>query len=106
MDQGGVRVIWTGTTSLLSITAGVSLTIVAIALLLGFVRVVRGPSLPDRVMALDMIGLASVSVIVLVAIISDQPILLDAAIALALISFLGTLAFARFIERRERGEDG
>ncbi len=98
--------IWTGTTSLLSITAGVSLTIVAIALLLGFVRVVRGPSLPDRVMALDMIGLASVSVIVLVAIISDQPILLDAAIALALISFLGTLAFARFIERRERGEDG
>jgi len=97
--------IWAGETTLLTVAAGVSLTLVAISLLLGFVRVLRGPSLPDRVMALDMIGLASVSVIVLIALISDQPILMDAAIALALVSFLGTLAFARFIERRERGID-
>lgn len=91
-------------TSLLAGAAELALILVLASLLLGFVRVLRGPSLPDRVMALDMIGLASVSVIVLVAIQTDQAILMDAAIALALISFLGTLAFARFIERRERGD--
>lgn len=91
-------------TSLLAGAAELALVLVLASLLLGFVRVLRGPSLPDRVMALDMIGLASVSVIVLVAIQTDQAILMDAAIALALISFLGTLAFARFIERRDRGD--
>ncbi len=95
-----------GSPTLLTIAAGISLTLVALSLLLGFIRVLRGPSLPDRVMALDMIGLTSVSMIVLVGVMSDEAILLDAAIALALVSFLGTLAFARFIERRERGEDG
>ncbi|MDF1521637.1 MAG: monovalent cation/H+ antiporter complex subunit F [Trueperaceae bacterium] len=68
------------------------------------VRVLRGPSLSDRVLALDMIGLLSVSFIAVVAIASHQEVLLDAAIALALVSFLGTVAFARFIERRGEGD--
>jgi multicomponent Na+:H+ antiporter subunit F len=91
-----------GEPTLLSVVTGLSLTLVALSIVLAFVRVLRGPSLPDRVMALDMIGLMSVSVIVLTAIASDEAVLIDAAIALALISFLGTLAFARFIERREK----
>jgi multicomponent Na+:H+ antiporter subunit F len=89
----------------LDVVASLALVLVTVSIVLAFVRVVRGPSLPDRVMGLDMIGLMAVSVIVLIAIVSDQSVLLDAAIALALIAFLGTLAFARFIERRERGED-
>jgi len=91
--------------TLLSVVAAISLTLVAISIVLAFFRVLRGPSLPDRVMALDMIGLMSVSVIVLTAIVNDEPVMLDAAIALALISFLGTLAYARFIERREKSDD-
>ena len=65
--------------------------------------VLRGPGLPDRALALDLIGLLSVSFIAVVAIASQQAVLLDAAIALALVSFLGTVAFARFIERRGGG---
>lgn len=91
--------------TLLSVAASLSLMLVTVSIVMAFVRVLRGPSLPDRVMALDMIGLMSVSVIALTAIVSDESVLIDAAIALALISFLGTLAFARFIEVRERGED-
>lgn len=94
----------TGPVTLLSVVSSVALILVTASIVLAFVRVLRGPSLPDRVMALDMIGLMSVSVIVLTAIASDEPVLMDAAIALALISFLGTLAFARFIEQRERDE--
>ena len=94
----------TGPLTLLSVVSSVSLILVTMSIVLAFVRVLRGPSLPDRVMAIDLIGVMSVSVIVLTAIVSDEPVLMDAAIALALISFLGTLAFARFIEQRERGE--
>lgn len=89
----------------LAFVASIALVLVTLSIILAFVRVLRGPSLPDRVMALDMIGLMAVSVIVLTAIVSDEAVLIDAAIALALVAFLGTLAFARFIERRERGDD-
>jgi len=91
--------------TLLSVVAAISLTLVTISIVLTFFRVLRGPSLPDRVMALDMIGLMAVSVIALVAIATRTAVLLDAAIALALISFLGTIAFSRFIERRRYERD-
>jgi multicomponent Na+:H+ antiporter subunit F len=77
---------------------------VTLAIAAAFVRVVIGPSLPDRVLALDLIGLLSVSIIALYAIASGQSLFLDAAIALALISFLGTVAFSRFIEWRGEGK--
>ncbi len=76
-----------------------------LALVAAFVRVVIGPSLADRVLALDLIGLVSVSVIAVYAIAADQALFLDAAIALALIAFLGTVAFARFIEWRRGDSD-
>ena len=63
------------------------------AVILAFVRLLRGPSLPDRVVALDLIS-AVVSASPPYAIATDQPVLLDVAIALALITFLGTVAFA------------
>jgi multicomponent Na+:H+ antiporter subunit F len=94
-----------GPVTVLTVAASISLTLVMISIVLAFVRVLRGPSLPDRVMGLDMIGVMAVSVIVLTAIVSGEAVLIDAAIALALVAFLGTLAFARFIERRERSDD-
>ncbi len=72
------------------------------AIFLAFWRLVRGPSLPDRVIALDVIASLSLGMIVAYAISADQPIYVDAAIVLALIAFLGTVAFAQYIERRAR----
>jgi len=72
------------------------------AIFLAFWRLVRGPSLPDRVVALDAIASLSVGMIVVYAIATNQPIYVDAAIVLALIAFLGTVAFAQYIERRAR----
>jgi multicomponent Na+:H+ antiporter subunit F len=89
----------------LAVATLVTMLTVAVAILVAALRVVRGPSLPDRVVALDLIGLLAVSVISVVAIASQQPVFLDAAIALALIAFLGTVAFARFIEW-QGGRDG
>ena len=74
------------------------------ALVLAFVRLVRGPSLPDRVVALDLIAVINVGFIAVYAIDTDQSVLLDAAIVMGLITFLGTVAFALYIERRARSE--
>lgn len=75
-----------------------------VALFLAFFRLVRGPSLPDRVVALDLIAVINVGIIAVYAIDTDQSVLLDAAIVVGLITFLGTVAFAQYMERRARSE--
>jgi multicomponent Na+:H+ antiporter subunit F len=78
------------------------LVMLAAAMLLALVRLVRGPSLPDRVVALDLMGTLAVGIIAAYTVMAGDPVLLDAAMVLALISFLGTVAFARYIELRGR----
>jgi multicomponent Na+:H+ antiporter subunit F len=65
---------------------------------------VRGPTLPDRVVALDLMGVLSVGMIAAYAVLTDRPGLLDPASVLALVGFIGTVAFARYLERRGRDE--
>jgi multicomponent Na+:H+ antiporter subunit F len=87
----------------MSITSvGVALATLSLAGLIAFVRLLRGPSLPDRVVAIDLIGVVSVGIIVVSAADTAQSAFLDVAIVIALISFVGTLAYARYIEREGR----
>lgn len=69
------------------------------AVILAFVRLVRGPSVPDRVVALDLIAFLVVAIVATYDIAFEQPVLFDAAIVLALVAFLGTVAFAKYVER-------
>jgi multicomponent Na+:H+ antiporter subunit F len=80
----------------------ITFILLLVSMVIAFVRLVRGPSMPDRIVALDLLTLPAVGVIALFAIREDQPVFLDAAIALALVAFLGTVAYARFLERRGR----
>ncbi|MGA7954288.1 MAG: cation:proton antiporter [Gloeobacterales cyanobacterium] len=73
--------------------------LLAVAVLLAFVRLVKGPSLPDRVVALDLLAILGMGLAGVYAIAMNQPVFLDVAIILALISFLGTVAFAYYMER-------
>lgn len=89
---------------ILSLSLTHSVVLIAFAILLAavalaFVRLVRGPSLPDRVVALDLMSTLAVGIIAVYAIATDQPVFLDVAIVLALIAFLGTVAFARYVEK-------
>ena len=79
-------------------------TMLSAALFLAFVRLARGPSLPDRVVALDLTAVIAVGIIAAYAIDVDQRVFLDAALVVALIGFLGTVAFARYVEQRARDE--
>ncbi|MDF2230936.1 cation:proton antiporter [Albimonas sp. CAU 1670] len=80
--------------------------LVVAALVLGFARLVRGPSLPDRVVALDMMTVALVAFCALGAIFFDVSAFLDVAVVLALVGFLATVALSRYAERRNSmGDD-
>ena len=73
-----------------------------IAFVLVFIRLIQGPYLPDRVISLDLLSVLAIAFIGLYSIYSDQAVYLDAAIALALVSFLGTVAFARYTKYSAR----
>ncbi|GEK74299.1 MULTISPECIES: monovalent cation/H+ antiporter complex subunit F [Halomonas] len=83
----------------MSIVILFSLAVMSLALCLAFARLFRGPSLPDRVVALELFSSILVGIIGVVAIATDVSILLDVAIVMALMAFMATIGFARFLER-------
>ena len=86
---------------ILTLAVDVAFILIMLATSLAVVRLARGPSLPDRVVALDLITVLAVAFCALFAIASDNAAFLDVAIALALVAFLATVALARFAERRK-----
>ena len=81
----------------------------SISLTLAFVRLLMGQSLADRVVALDLKVALVIAFIALFAIARQETVFLDANIALALVAFLSTVAFARYVEwqrQTTRKQDG
>ena len=78
-----------------------ALTLLMVTVGLSFLRLRKGPSLPDRVVALDLLTTVGIAVTAVYAMIMDQPLILDVATILALISFLGTIAFAYYVDLME-----
>jgi multicomponent Na+:H+ antiporter subunit F len=74
-------------------------------LVCAFLRLVKGPTLADRVVALDFVTMLLVAFLTLFALASRRDAFLDAALALALVAFLATVAFARYIEAIRARED-
>lgn len=82
---------------LLSLAVTITFWVLGISLVLSLARVIIGPTLPDRVVALDLVAFIVIAFIATHSIASSQFVFLDAAIVLALIAFLGTIAFARYV---------
>ncbi len=80
----------------------ISLGLISLSLLISFIRLAMGPSLPDRVVALDLISTLGIAFIAVYSIMTGQMLVLDAGLIIGLLAFLGTVAFARYIERRSR----
>ncbi|MCH5715217.1 monovalent cation/H+ antiporter complex subunit F [Niabella hibiscisoli] len=79
----------------------VILPILTLSVVLVFVRLFKGPAIVDRVIALDLIITIGIGIITVYSIRQNQKILLDVAIILALIAFLGTIAFSYYIEKQK-----
>ncbi|MCB8925219.1 MAG: cation:proton antiporter [Ardenticatenaceae bacterium] len=78
-----------------------ALTLLMVTVGFSFWRLRLGPSLPDRVVALDLLTTVGIAVTAVYAMIMDQPLIMDVATVLALISFLGTIAFAYYVDLME-----
>ena len=76
-----------------------ALVMLAAAVLVAVVRLVRGPTLPDRVVAQDLIGILVVGLIVVLAASTGVHATLDAALVIALIAFVATIAYATYVEK-------
>jgi len=79
-----------------------ALGLLSLSFLLTVYRFIVGPTLPDRVLALDLLVAAAIGFIAVIGIKTGYTLYLDIAIALGLVGFLATVAFARFILSRGR----
>ena len=84
---------------MLDVISEFTLLMLGVALLVAFIRLVKGPTLPDRIVAMDLFGVLVVGMIVVLAGWSGVRATLDAAIVIALVGFLSTVAYATYVER-------
>lgn len=77
----------------------VLITILSVSLSLCFIRLFLGPTLPNRTVAFDSISIHAVAILALYAMRIDAPSILDVAIVVAILGFLGTTMMARYLER-------
>lgn len=80
-----------------------ALAILTLALVLTAIRVIIGPTLADRVLALDQLVAIAVGFVAVIAVKTGFELYIDIALALALVGFLATAAFARYIFLRRGG---
>jgi len=73
---------------------------VVLAMGLATVRLLRGPTLADRVMALDVLVIAAVGGVALVAWQTGRAVFLDVAVAVAMVTFISAVALAWYLERK------
>ncbi|WP_342071145.1 monovalent cation/H+ antiporter complex subunit F [Yoonia algicola] len=78
-----------------------SFIMVMLSLAIAFIRLAKGPTLADRVVALDMMTVSIIAVCGVVVVGTGVSALLDVALVLALVGFLATVALARYAERRD-----
>ena len=86
----------------IAIAFAVSSIFLLAAVCLAMRRVVKGPTAFDRIIALDLIGGVCLCLIVLFSIFFEQAVLLEAAFGISLVSFVGTVAFARYLGRGKK----
>lgn len=66
---------------------------------LAFIRLIYGPSLPDRVVALELMSMAAIGIIIIYSSVTERTELLDVALVVTMIGFLGTVAFATYLSK-------
>ncbi|WP_274308773.1 Na(+)/H(+) antiporter subunit F1 [Solibacillus daqui] len=84
---------------MIDIILRVALLLFMVAIALSLVRVIKGPSLPDRAIALDTIGVNLISMIAIISIVLKTKAFLEAILILGILAFIGTIAFSKYIER-------
>lgn len=86
----------------------VSLILLSLAILGSMFRLLAGPSIPDRIAALDTIGILLLAMIAVIGMLNGTAAYFDIILVIGILTFIGTTAFARYMERGvvlESGDD-
>lgn len=76
-----------------------ALALMAVSLLICFIRAVIGPTMPDRIVALDSFGINLVGFIGIIMIIQETVLYAEVVLVISILAFIGTIALSKFIER-------
>ena len=87
---------------MIELATTIALALLGLAMLAAVVRIIRGPSLGDRILGLDTITTLGIGIIAIFAVRTGLYLYTDVAIALALLAFLSTVAFARYLLARSK----
>lgn len=77
----------------------IALFLFIFAILLALYRIIKGPSMPDRVVALDMIGVNLISGVAVFSVVLQTHAFLEVILIVGILAFISTIALARFVER-------
>lgn len=88
--------------SLINIILTVVIVVLAASAIFVLYRFIKGPTLPDRVTAIDLITTIVIAIIVVFSILWDSPNFFDVAMVLSLISFLGSISYAFYLTKRRK----
>mgnify|MGYP002651794816 CR=1 len=92
--------------SFLTTIFNIAIVIMSISMLLTLVRFIKGPSLPDRVISLDVFSANLLAVLAIYSIISEQKAYLNVALSISLVAFVGTMTFAYYlVQKRNKHQE-
>ncbi|KON83942.1 Na(+)/H(+) antiporter subunit F1 [Rossellomorea marisflavi] len=84
---------------MLEIIIRITLICVSLSMLGLIYRVIKGPTIPDRVVALDALGVNLIAIVALVSMLIDSDAFLEVILLLGILAFIGTVSFSKFLEK-------
>lgn len=76
-----------------------ALILFGIAIFITFIRIIIGPTFPDRVIAMDVVGVNLISAIAIVSILFSTIFFFDVILVLGILAFISTISYSKFLER-------
>ena len=86
---------------MIQIAIVVALSVVGVAMLLSLWRLLRGPTAPDRILALDTLYVNSVAQLILFGMLLDTEVYFEVALIIAMLGFFGTVVMSKYVIRRD-----
>jgi multicomponent Na+:H+ antiporter subunit F len=84
---------------MLEVIVQISLLCISVSMVGLIYRVIKGPTIPDRIVALDAIGINLVAVIALISILLETNAFLEIILLIGILAFIGTVAFSKYLEK-------
>lgn len=90
--------------TVLSFALNFSLVCLSLTYLAALYRLIKGPSIPDRIIVIDLVASATIGIVLTLIIITGETIYINVALVIALIVFMGTVAFAKYLKKTVKND--